>query len=73
MRASLCRCGNRMVQDCIDSCGCSFRVYHFHNVPVPTVLTGLRICQNDVLQGGSSPSVVRDVAPKSRTQGAVCS
>ena len=37
----------------LHSCGCSFRVYHFHNLPVPTVFTGLRICQNDVLQVGA--------------------
>ena len=51
MRASLCRCGDLMVQDCIrvDVHG----VYHLHNLPVPTVFTGLRICQNNVLQVGA--------------------
>ena len=26
---------------------------HFHNLPLPTVFTGFRICRNDVLQGGA--------------------
>ena len=41
-------CGSKL-----HSCRCSFRVRHFHNLPVLMVFTGLRICQNDVLQVGA--------------------
>ena len=41
----------------LHSSGCSFRVYHFHNLLFPTVFTGLRICQNDVLPVGGAREV----------------
>ena len=55
-------------QQGLGECGLSFRVYHFHNLPVPTVFTGLRqvhsylimtfLSQNNVRTSGFVVSIL---------------